>query len=323
MAEYVAELERHLLPSVRIGTQRIEQGRRRAGLSCFGGRPMLPAGMPWPTWHAREFLEADAARGEDLIRAGQAPPAMRSTCEASRARAELGPRPLAFIGQLDLRELREHTVLADVPRGEGLLLFFYDLHESPWGFDPLHRGAARVLHFPGPAREADWPADLPDEARFHECELAFAVEWRLPEMIRPAEGDSLRRALAPGWNHLADCDDGPFGTLYHDLCEARDAVAPMHRFLGPPQAIQNPEMELECQLAANGIYVGGSEGYHSPAAVALAPGAADWRLLLQVDTDEEGPGWMWGDVGRIYFWIRRQDLARMDFSNVWLIFQCS
>ena len=32
---------------------------------------------------------------------------------------------------------------------------------------------------------------------------------------------------------------------------------------------------------------------------------------------------MWGDVGKLYFWIRKQDLARRDFSNVWMIMQCS
>ena len=72
----------------------------------------------------------------------------------------------------------------------------------------------------------------------------------------------------------------------------------------------------------DGIYCGGPEGYRSEEAKTLAVGAADWRLLLQVDTDEEGPGWMWGDVGRIYFWIKKQDLAALRFDDVWLIFQC-
>ena len=81
-------------------------------------------------------------------------------------------------------------------------------------------------------------------------------------------------------------------------------------------------MELECQLASNGVYCGNSEGYQSRQAKVLEQGAADWRLLLQIDTDEEGPGWMWGDVGRLYFWLTRQDLTSLRFDNVWLIFQC-
>ncbi len=60
-------------------------------------------------------------------------------------------------------------------------------------------------------------------------------------------------------------------------------------------------MKLECQLASNGLYCGDGDAYGSPQGRALADGAEDWRLLLQIDSDEDGPGWMWGDLGRIYF----------------------
>ena len=91
--------------------------------------------------------------------------------------------------------------------------------------------------------------------------------------------------------------------------------------LGPAQNIQG-EMELECQLASHGIYCGNSDGFESERAQRLREGAPDWRLLLQIDTDEDGPGWMWGDVGRIYFWIKQQDLRSLRFDDVWLILQC-
>jgi uncharacterized protein YwqG len=94
-----------------------------------------------------------------------------------------------------------------------------------------------------------------------------------------------------------------------------------HRFLGHPQLIQNP-MELECQLASNGVYCGSASHFQAEEAKALEAGAADWRLLLQIDTDEDGPGWMWGDVGRIYFWIRKRELSSLRFGDVWLVFQC-
>jgi len=81
-------------------------------------------------------------------------------------------------------------------------------------------------------------------------------------------------------------------------------------------------MELESQLVSNGLYCGDETGYNDPRAAALAEGAADWVLLLQVDTDDDA-GMMWGDCGLIYFWIRREDLARRDFSNVWMILQCN
>jgi len=45
----------------------------------------------------------------------------------------------------------------------------------------------------------------------------------------------------------------------------------------------------------------------------------DWLLLLQADDDV---GWMWGDSGTIYYWIRRQDLHRARFDHTWMILQC-
>lgn len=31
---------------------------------------------------------------------------------------------------------------------------------------------------------------------------------------------------------------------------------------------------------------------------------------------------MWGDCGRVYFWIQQDDLKKRKFGNVWLILQC-
>jgi uncharacterized protein YwqG len=55
---------------------------------------------------------------------------------------------------------------------------------------------------------------------------------------------------------------------------------------------------------------------------ALENGRSDWLLLFQLDSDDAAK-MMWGDAGRLYFWITKQDLARRDFSNVWMILQCS
>ena len=89
---------------------------------------------------------------------------------------------------------------------------------------------------------------------------------------------------------------------------------------GWPDLVQNP-MQLECQLASSGIYVGGAAGWRDPRVPQLTGGAAEWMLLLQVDTDDEA-GWMWGDVGTLYYWIRRPDLAAGRFDRIWMIFQC-
>ena len=89
---------------------------------------------------------------------------------------------------------------------------------------------------------------------------------------------------------------------------------------GWPDLVQN-SMQLDCQLAFSGIDLRSDAGYDDPRAAQLAGGAADWMLLLQVDTDDEA-GWMWGDCGTLYYWIRRPDLLAGRFDRVWMIFQC-
>ncbi|MBN8614634.1 MAG: DUF1963 domain-containing protein [Deltaproteobacteria bacterium] len=49
--------------------------------------------------------------------------------------------------------------------------------------------------------------------------------------------------------------------------------------------------------------------------------AADWRLLLQLDTDR-GPGFSWGSgSGRLYVWLPHEDLRRGVFDRVVAIVQ--
>lgn len=80
-------------------------------------------------------------------------------------------------------------------------------------------------------------------------------------------------------------------------------------------------MELECQLASNGVYCGNASEYASPQAVALAPGAPNWRLLLQFDTDDDLDV-MWGDAGTIYYWVEEKKARAGNFANSWLVLQC-
>jgi uncharacterized protein YwqG len=56
------------------------------------------------------------------------------------------------------------------------------------------------------------------------------------------------------------------------------------------------------------------------AAKELEPGAADWKLILQLDSDES-VGMKWGGSGLLTFWIRQQALVNRDFRNVWVLTQ--
>ena len=47
-------------------------------------------------------------------------------------------------------------------------------------------------------------------------------------------------------------------------------------------------------------------------------------LLLSWDSSiqEEDYELMFGDVGNLYFYIRKQDLEKGNFDKVWLVLQC-
>jgi uncharacterized protein YwqG len=219
-----------------------------------------------------------------------------------------------LIAQIDLSAMPR---VDDTLPSTGWLYFFYDRYCETWGYDPADRGSCRVIYLESDRSRLsriEPPPDLDPEHIANPCRVEAAVELTLPDAVPEIE----------------------FGTAaydaYHAICEDladRGVQEPtewftIHRLLGHPQLVQNP-MERECQFASNGIYCGGAsyQSHEAERIQRLEAGAADWRLLLQIDTDEDGPGWMWGDVGRIYFWVKQQDLAALRFTDVWLIFQCS
>ncbi|MEZ6045236.1 MAG: YwqG family protein [Planctomycetaceae bacterium] len=269
-------------PAVRFRTERIPQAQFGLGESRFGGIPDLPEGFDWPRWKSSE---------QHLV---LFPP-----------QREDGSAPLGFLAQLDLQQLpRIDERLPD----KGWLYFFFDRHYEPWGFDPADRGSCRVIYVDGDSANLT-PTSPPDDAYPEHIEEACRLETSL-QLTLPYDLESIDYP-------------SPRFDAYLKLTEELHCPdeSPLHHLFGHPQVIQTP-MELECQLASNGINCGTSEGYQSAEAETLTEGAGDWLLLFQIDTDTQGPGWMWGDAGRLYFWIRKQDLEAHRFEDVWLIFQC-
>ncbi len=217
---------------------------------------------------------------------------------------------LAFLAQIRLSDFGRLPEMSEFPFG-GWLYFFYDAQEQPWGFSPADRGCWRVLRYDGPLDELTRtvPEDLPAECLFPPCSVRVELEYNLPaeEVVLGTLGVEFDEEESEAYAALQEQINGP-----------EDAVR--HRMFGFADEIQG-DMRLECQLVSNGLYCGNASGYEDPRAAELEAGAMDWLLLLQLDTDEEGPNWMWGDCGRLYFWIREQDLAQGALDDVWVILQ--
>ena len=219
--------------------------------------------------------------------------------------------PLAFVGQLDLVALRGLAAARELP-GAGMLSFFYHAEQDAWGFDPADEGSFRVLYHRDPTAlvRVTAPDAVPEYARFRAGRLTMREDLSLP----PPSALGVR-ALG------LDAEEDEAYTALWDELQAAEGEGLRHQLLGHPSPVQD-EMQLECQLVTNGVYCGDPSGYEDPRRAALERGALDWRLLLQVDSDER-LGMMWGDVGLLYFWMRQTDLAARDFERAWMILQCS
>lgn len=251
---------------------------------------------------SRPAVQLRAAKGDGFGRLGGLP-SLPPHLDWPR----LDGKPMAFLAQVDLATV--HAALPSFLPADGRLYFFYDQDQSAWGFDPTDAASWRVLHFVGDAGVCS-PRAAPDGLAPDRVYREKHVEPRRIDLLPAPE--SLGAELAPeeSWG------------AYHHLRSAPFDGESAHQMLGYPSPIQNPDMELDCQLASNGLYCGDETGYNDPRAAALKTGAADWKLLLQLDSDED-TGWMWGDVGTIYFWVREQDAGQGDFSKVWMILECS
>jgi len=210
--------------------------------------------------------------------------------------------PLGLVAQIHLDELHAYPAAQPLPPA-GWLYFFYDGRQQAFGDKPGDRGAWQVLYQPaGPLTRQAAPTGLPKESRFKACTLEYAAEVTLPQ--RP-----LVFAPKLGWTPDEQ-------HRYEDFIDQRrpDRAAPRHRLLGQADELQD-DMHLQCQLLSHGV-----ADDQSPQAAALAGGALNWHLLLQVDSDEQA-GMQWGSGGRLYFWIEQAALRAGRFDNVWMVMQ--
>lgn len=279
-------LKAHEKPSVQLDFEK-PATPLPVGASKLGGCPDVPAGFEWPRFKG----------AEDIV-------------EPERADME---RPLAFMVQLDMAEIAACDGSGLLPKA-GHLAFFYDDEGQCWG-ELEHKGCARVFYFPPgtPLMRMVQPGDIETMHGLPELELSITCS---PYATRP---DSV---------NLPEALDGELGKLpVSAIAEISEVLWPSEgryrcQLLGWPTLIHDP-MEKECQMRSMGLDWDAFENPETKAAI--EKGAGDWVLLLEIPSfsvDNDGEtGLSFGDVGNIYYWIRKQDLAALDFSNIWLIGQ--
>ena len=300
-APYADYLISKLLPTIEIAAARCSLDELAPGASRFAGEPDVPPDFEWP-------------HGPD-------------------------GEPLFFLAQFDLEQVAAIHRDPLLPT-TGWLLFFYD--NDAWGFKVEHYGCWRVIWVEAERdalQRTPSPSGTP-ATEWSPCALRFQQVYSLPTNDALVDADPeapLAQALANLTETTAD--NSPTPQAYRDELAAlvRNPLTghPGHRLLGHACEVQQPmpgsfHKLVEAVPDKHGtnpftgeklIFRGHPAPNCTPELKELLGESEDWRLLFQAGSDEAGPGWVWVDVGRLYFWIPRSQLQRRDFSAAWMQLQ--
>jgi uncharacterized protein YwqG len=283
IGKHFDSLQLSLRNSIRLHHKSTDEINIKLGQTKIGGKPDLPKEIKWVT-------ETNIIKEKKIL-------------FFKIKKENVITKPLAFIAQINLSEISAFDHENLMPK-TGLLYFFYSADQEAWGFDPTDKNKFKIIYWDGDINtlsRVDFPSDLPDYACYKPCFVELVSEVNFPSYEHEVYKTFSEEEVEKFWEE--------FSSEGH-----------INKLLGYSNTIQN-EMELECELVTNGLYCGDSTGYNNQRAKSLEPNAKDWLLLLQIDSNDENR-MMWGDVGRLYFWIKKDDLLNKQFDKAWFCLQC-
>lgn len=306
-------IQRLAKPSIRLIASRIAEGESLpVGASRIGGTPDLPEGMKW----ARSTDTESHFAGWN-----------------NRSEEPLTPA-LPFLAQINFAETASlHVPNSPLPTS-GFLFAWMDLDRATWQLRYAEAGVTELI-------PSAFPDGMPEDRQYPTFRLVHRLEVTLPYYgshgtIGGGLGEDSN--LGSFFDSL-DPESIP-GMLTHDEEERYDQLrlatrlttprggvpeADSHRLLGNADIVQNP-MILDCEVRASDF------PYDYPTLCDVSDPLtqrlisqtrdSEWTLLLQIDSVSSTNNMMWGDGGTHYWWIKRDDMLRCDFSNVQYDFQC-
>ena len=285
LEKYFDKLQPLLRNTIRLYQKETDENAIAIGQTKIGGRPDLPKEVAWVT----ETNIVEIKEKKFFI--------------FSTKKQETITKPLSFIAQINLSETSLYDIENLLPKS-GLLYVFYSAEQEAWGYDYKDRNKFKIIYWDGNSdmlQRIDFPSNLPEYSCYKACSVEIKSENSLPSSEHEVYDDFTDEERDKFWENVYD--DGN-----------------VNKLLGYSNNIQG-EMELECELVTNGLYCGDASGYNDPKRKILEPNAKKWKLLLQIDSNEEN-GMMWGDCGRLFFWIKEDDLLNRDFDKSWFSLQC-
>ena len=221
-------------------------------------------------------------------------------------------RSMAFLAQINLSEVTQYDLAHELP-SNGILYFFHDLDAE--GFDKEDKDRFKVFYFEGDTSELERkskPIDIGVDRKdsyqpsyFSSAKLSFEASLDVKETLMEYYGREIVRSVF----------DEDFTDSYIEFFEGKKIT----KLLGHPNIIQNP-MEADCEMALR--EKSSLTGNKIISDEERKQSYEDWKLLFQLDSIEE-LDFLWVDLGKIYFWIKEEDLKNKNFEKAWFQVQYS
>ena len=210
---------------------------------------------------------------------------------------ENSDRPLVFIAQLDMKEMKAYDKDNLLPE-HGYLYFFYDFDAEVTGADAEDASAAKVLFWDG-SREDLIPFKLPEDYDEEYAIPEFRIKCRKKkEYPQRDEYNEIRQT---------NIDYDEYDDALDELRYCSEDVD--LKLLGYADLMQGSMLSL-VEQAVNGPQKNKNDNL------------ADWILLMQLNIIETDEFLLEiGDMGKLYFYIKAEDLKNKNFDNVWAMTQ--
>lgn len=222
-------------------------------------------------------------------------------------------RPLSFICQINLKDLEQYDIDQQLPKN-GMLYFFFECESLFWGFDPKDNGAAKVFYYE-------------DITNFEEIDLPINLEKHniIPEISISFENRPSYPQYEEFYYHTKlESDFEEYDLILENLGIDLDEEE-INKLLGYANIIQD-EMLTECERVSRGLSCGDKIHYeNTPQSVIddINNKATQWILLFQIGTiTKDDFEMMFGDCGRLYIYIKKEDLINKNFNNIQFVVQC-
>jgi len=257
------------------------------GGTRFGGWPDIPSGSSWPSWAGR---------------------------------------PMSFLAQINLVEMHAIQPSLRLPP-TGLLSFFvgcsddtYDTDEDSrqrflidleLGNDRSQRDGWRVIYSPDMStlERVVYPYEPLPEI-FPPCEIRAGIGGK--EL--PDDQTTIYEQL-----DLTPAEQYAYSILLSQL-QGDAEESPENQLMGYPTLLQGNPPELACEMSARGLDPFGALPQDEVLQREIVLTATEWSLILQLTSDEHA-NFIWGDGGQFYFYGKRKEMERGDFSSVWIYWE--